>query len=275
MHIQPLGAAIGAEVSAMDAGDRIASEDAQALRDALARYALLVFREQQMTEEAQLRFTRVFGEPEVHVRAQSGSHLPGIFIVSNIVENGKSIGALGHEEVGFHSDLAYLDKPGSISTLYAVEVPDAGGDTSWCGASAAAEQLATETKRRLIGERAVHQHVSEELNPASPVTHPVLCKHPVTGRPVLFVTPLFTRSIEGMDATESDALLRELTSHLRQPEFIWTHHWRPGDLVVWDNRASMHSRAAFAGDTRRLMKRTQVFCQQRPIPWTMENEHEN
>ena len=270
MSVRALSENIGAEVTNVDLACPLSSAAASTLRAALFEHGLLVFRDQQLSEAAHVAFTRHFGEPEVHVRAQDGDHTPGIFIVSNIVKGGKAIGALGHGEVGFHSDLAYMARPGSISTLNAIEVPDDGGDTSWCGGYAAYAALSPSLKRAIDGKRAVHQHVSTELNPDEPVDHPLVCKHPETGRPTLFVTPLFAKYVVGMPKDESDGLLAELCNHFVRPEFTWTHRWRPGDLLVWDNRATIHSRSAFAHEQRRLMKRTQVFCTERPRPWSGE-----
>lgn len=257
-------AALGAEVRGLDLSQPLQPSDFATVRAALLEYGVLCFRDQQLSEQAQLDFTSGFGHPEIHRRAQPGDHLPGIFVVSNVVENGQPIGALGNDEIGFHSDLAYLPLPGMFSLLYAVEIPDEGGATSWASGYAAYESLDDATQRRLVGLRAVHRHVSEELNPPEPTQHPVVCTHPETGRQTLFLTPLFSREILGSDEADSTTLLESLLLHATKDQFIYTHHWREGDLVMWDNRCTMHRREAFVANARRVMKRTQIMTTMAP-----------
>ena len=264
MTIVPTGHALGAEIRGLNLAKSLPDDTAAAVRQAFLDHCVLYFRAQTLSEQNQVDFTRNFGNPEVHRRAQSGQHTPGIFIVSNVLENGQPIGALGHGEVGFHSDLAYLEKPGSISMLYASEIPHTGGATQWGSGYAAYAALDDDMKHRLEGIRAIHCHVSEELNPADRVDHPIVRTHPRTGRKALFVTPLFTRSIVGLEPKDSQTLLDTLLEHVTQPRFIWTHQWQQNDLVMWDNRATMHRREPFPEDLRRVMKRTQIFCDERP-----------
>ena len=264
MTVVPSGSALGGQICGLNLAEPLPDDTAAALRQAFVEHCVLYFRAQNLSEQNQLDFTRYFGEPQVHVRAQSEPVTPGIFIVSNVKKNGRPIGALGDGEVKFHSDLAYMPKPGSISMLYAVEIPQSGGATQWSSGYAAYDALDNAMKQRLQGMRAIHQHVSEELNPAEPVDHPIVCTHPQSGRKALFVTPLFTRSIVGLHAQASDELLGTLCAHVTQPRFIWTHQWQQGDLLMWDNRPTMHRREPFPAHQRRLMKRTQIFCDARP-----------
>lgn len=185
--------------------------------------------------------------------------VPEIFVISNVSENGEPIGALGNGELTFHSDLSYLPLPGSLSIVHAVEVPREGGDTQWANAYAAYDALPVELKERVVGLKAVHRHGEEAQNPDVPASHPIVRTHPETKRRAMFVSPQFTRYIESMPRDESDALLNELLRHVTRPEFVWTHKWRPGDLVVWDNRCTMHRREAFNPTERRILKRTQMF----------------
>jgi taurine dioxygenase len=264
MTVVPSGSALGAQICGLNLAEPLPDDTAAALRQAFLEHCVLYFRAQNLTEQNQLDFTRYFGEPQVHVRAQSEAVTPGIFIVSNVKKNGRPIGALGDGEVKFHSDLAYMPKPGSISMLYAIEIPQSGGATQWGSGYAAYDALDNAMKQRLQGMRAIHQHVSEELNPAEPVDHPIVCTHPQSGRKALFITPLFTRSIVGLQAQASDELLGILRAHVTQSRFIWTHQWQQGDLLMWDNRPTMHRREPFPAHLRRLMKRTQIFCDARP-----------
>jgi taurine dioxygenase len=229
------------------------------LRGAFLQHGLLVFPRQSIGEEDQVRFSRYFGEPVPHVREQPDRLVREIFIISNVTKDGQPIGALGNEELEFHSDLSYRDRPGSISMLFAVEVPETGGDTYWANLYQAHDTLEPALRERVSGLRAVHRHPREQQNPPIPASHPVICTHPETGRKVLYVNPQFTRYIEGVDAEESRRLLARLLAHVTDPRWTWRHHWHVGDLLMWDNRCMMHRRDGFDNALRRVMKRTQMF----------------
>jgi len=259
MQIVLTGGALGAEVRGLDLRHPLSAEMVSRLRAAFLDYCVLLFRDQQIGEEDQVRFSRYFGDPVPHVREQPDRPVKEIFVVSNVEEDGKPLGALGYEEISFHSDLSYLHQPGSISILYAVEVPPSGGETMWVNGYAAYDALAEDLKERVTRLRAVHQHPRPQQNPSVPASHPVIRTHPETGRKVLYVNPQFTKSIEGLSEGESRELLDRLMAHATEPRFIWTHRWRAGDLVMWDNRCTMHRREAFDNRQRRVMKRTQML----------------
>jgi taurine dioxygenase len=259
MEIIGTGGPLGAEIRGVDVATPLAPAIVTALKKAVIDHLVLVFRDQELTEAEQVRFSRHFGEPAPHVRSQPEGSLPEIFVVSNVSENGEPIGALGSGELTFHSDLSYLPRPGAISIVYAVEVPRQGGDTQWANAYAAYDALPRELRKRALTLRAVHRHGEEQQNPEVPAVHPVVRTHPETKRRAMYVSPQFTRSIEGLPREESDALLDALLRHVTKPEFVWTHKWRPGDVVVWDNRCTMHRREPFDASERRILKRTQMF----------------
>ena len=259
VQIIPTGGALGAEVWGLDLRYPLSAEIVSDLRAAFLDRCVLLFRDQQISEEDQVRFSRYFGHPVPHVREQPDRPIKEIFIISNVGENGRPIGALGYEEINFHSDLSYLHKPGSISILYAVEVPATGGDTMWANCYAAYEALDEGLKKQAAGLKAVHRHPRPQQNPLAPASHAVIRTHPETGRKVLYVNPDFTKYIEGVSEEESRELLDRLLAHATQPRFIWTHRWRVGDLVMWDNRCTMHRRESFDNSQRRIMKRTQMF----------------
>tara|TARA_B100000676_G_scaffold265107_1_gene277888 strand:+ start:808 stop:1632 length:825 start_codon:yes stop_codon:yes gene_type:complete len=267
LEIVPSGKTLGAEVCGLDLSRPLTPPLVARLRRALIEYCVLLFRGQELTEPEQVRFTGYFGTPAKHTRLNpAGVKTESeIFVVSNVKENGKVIGSLGHGEIDFHSDLAYMAKPGSISLLYALELPPSGSQTQWASAYAAYENLDARTKERIATLRATHVHPTAELNPPTPVAHPVVRRHPESGRLGLFVTPYMTRSIVGMRGDEGDALLSELLAQVVKPEFVWTHEWSPGDVVMWDNRATSHRRRAFPESERRIMKRTQVFGDEIPV----------
>lgn len=261
MQIVPTGGALGAEIRGVDVAVPLEPECVAALKDAVLEHLLIFFRDQHLTDEGQVRFSRYFGEPEAHVRErpEGDSSLREIFVVSNVSEKGKPLGALGNGELTFHSDLSYLPRPGSLSIVYAVEVPLTGGDTQWANAYAAYEALSPDLRARVLGLEAVHRHGEDAQNPEVPARHPIVRTHPETKRRATYVSPQFTRYIEGLPREESDALLEQLLSHVTRPEFVWTHKWRRGDVVVWDNRCTMHRREPFLASERRILKRTQMF----------------
>ena len=259
MQIIPSNGALGAEIRGVDVSQPLDENAVQTIRQALLDYCVVYFRDQVLTDADQIRFTNYFGRAIEHVRKQRDREYKEIFIVSNIEEKGEPIGALGDGEIGFHSDLSYLKRPGTISVLYALEIPSTGGNTHWCNCYAAYEALDEDTKKRLTGLRAVHRHYVEEQNPPERVDHPVVRTHPETGRQSLYVGPHLTKYILDIPADESRALLNTLFEHAARPVFIWTHTWRVGDFVMWDNRPTMHRREPFPPSERRLMKRTQVF----------------
>ncbi len=260
IQIIPSGSALGAEVLRLDLRQPLSSECVKVLHDAFLQHGVLLFRDQEISETDQVRFSRYFGTPRPHVREQPDRPVEEIFVVSNVEEDGKPIGALGYDELKFHSDLSYMQEPGSISILYAVEVTQTGGDTMWANGYAAYEALDEPMKKRIAGLKAIHRHPREQQNPAVPASHPLVRPHPETGRPVLYVSPDFIRYVEGLSPPESAELLDRLIAHATQPRFVWKHHWRIGDLMMWDNRCTMHRRESFDGRQRRIMKRTQLFA---------------
>jgi taurine dioxygenase len=265
IEIVPSGGPLAAEIRGLDLRCPLPAVSAEVVRQALWDHCVIYLRGQQITEEQQVDFTRIFGTPVEHVRRQAERRVKEIFIISNVKENGEMIGALGNDEISFHSDLSYMPKPGTISMLYAVEVPANGGNTQWANCYAAYETLDEELKRRITGLRATHRHYLEEQNPRELADHPLVRTHPHTGRKSLFVSPHFTRQILGMSEAESHELLQKLFAHVVQPRFVWTHRWRVGDLLVWDNRPTMHRRESFPPDQRRIMKRTQIFGDEIPV----------
>ena len=258
-EIHVTGGPLGAWVTNIDLSKPLALPVVTALKQALLKHLVLFFREQYLTEEQQVDFTRNFGVPDVHVRPQPERSVKEIFIVSNVTAQGMPIGALGNGELTFHSDLSYLPNPGTISIVHAIEIPPAGGDTQWANCYAAYENLSKNLLSRIQGRRALHRHGEEAQNPAKWVWQPIIRVHPETGRQATYVSPQFTRAIEGLLQEDSQELLGALLTHVTDPRFIWTHHWWPGDVVVWDNRCTMHRREPFDNRHRRILRRTQIF----------------
>jgi taurine dioxygenase len=259
MQVIPTGGPLGAEIQGIDLTHPLPEDTIQVLRQALLAHSVLLFRGQQISDEDQVRFTNYFGQAVEHVRKQLPRPVKEIFFVSNVEKDGQPIGALGNDEIPFHSDLSYLRQPGTLSIIYAVELPSTGGATRWCNCYAAYEGLDSNLKAQLKGLRAVHRHHVESQNPPELIDHPVVCTHPETGRKALYVGPHLTRYIAGFSESESRELLGTLFDHMSQERFVWTHDWEIGDLVIWDNRCTMHRREGFPSTERRIMKRTQIF----------------
>ena len=258
MQVNRLSDALGAEVVGIDVGEP-ASYDFQTVWRAYLDHQVLVFRDQHLAPEAQIAFSRRFGELEVHL---SADHLhpdhPEILLVSTKKENGRHIGAVSAGDY-WHSDLSCQARPTNHSLLYALEMPAIGGDTEWANMYAAYEALPAETRRRLEGLRAIHTF-NRMRNPRVAVpavhagdakmrygdrappdaVHPIVRTHPDTGRKALYVSPRFTIGIAGLADDDAQPLLDELFAHQIRRDFIYHHEWAVGDLVLWDNRCTIH-----------------------------------
>lgn len=274
-EVRPFPAPVGAEVVGLDISKPINTEDFTRLHKAHLDHHVLVFRNQQITPQEHIDFSRRFGPLEIHVlhQFQLKNH-PEILIVSNIKENGEPIG-LGDAGVYWHSDISYKPKPSLGSLLHAQELPSEGGDTLFADQHLAWESLSPELQQRILPLKAEHSYLAkyEELrakNPwrpklsqaqidqVAPAVQPVVRTHPETGRKALFVSEHFTTRIVGLPKEESDALLAELFAHSVKPEFVYRHQWAPHDLVFWDNRSLMHLAAGTPDHLRRRLNRTTI-----------------
>ena len=274
--VRRLSGSLGAEVTGLDLSENGNNEAFSTIHKAFLDHSVLVFRNQSLTPDELVRFSKRFGPLEQHVLTQFAyPGNPDIFIVSNVKEKGKPIGAIRAGQY-WHTDCSYLERPTLASVLYALEVPSYGGDTMSTSMACAYDELSETMKQLLEGLTAVHDYtnaydiffskfpdrpsLSEEQRAAvPPVEHPVVRTHPENGRKVLFVNPGFTRRIAGMTDAESRALLDFLFEHAQQPHFIYRHHWRRGDVVIWDNRATWHLAVAdYDMDERRHMHRTSI-----------------
>ncbi len=273
--VNPLSAVLGAEVLGADLSHPMDDAPFDALRKAwFEANGVLVFRDQNLTPDQHIAFSRRFGPLQAHVL---GAYLlpghPEIFRVSNKVENGEP---LGRAKAGayWHSDLSYMRPAALASLLYGIEIPPVGGDTMFCGLHAVHDALSPRMRDMLEGLRAVHdfsyasrevfksgQATPRQLDATPPVEHPMITTHPETGRKALFISPGFTSHIVDLHPAESRALLDFLFAHMTQPEFIYRHRWSPLDLVMWDNRCTMHYAIAdYDGVGDRYMHRTTVMC---------------
>jgi alpha-ketoglutarate-dependent taurine dioxygenase len=272
--VAPTGGALGAEIRHADLR-AIDDGDFALIRGAWHDHLVAIFRGQELSDEALIAFSRRFGELDWAPVQETGRRFveghPEIYVVSNVVENGVPIGSLGAGEATWHTDMSYLEIPPKASMLYALEVPPAGGDTYFNNMYAAYESLPEQLKRRIEGLSLKHdgtynsggylrQGVRAVDDPkTSPgVYHPLVCTHPETQRRALYLGRRRNAYIGGLELAESEALLDELWSHATRPELAWGHKWRVGDLVLWDNRCTMHRRDSFDAASRRVMHRTQI-----------------
>lgn len=276
--VRKSGAACGAEI-AIDLSQPIGEPTFAELEAAFHDNIVVCFRDQRLTPEQQVAFSRRFGELEVHiVKKYLLPDYPEILLVSNIRnEAGDHIG-LADAGFTWHSDTSYRQQPSRCSLLYAKEVPYrdgvALGDTVFANCIAAYEALPETTKRRLAGLKAIHRYSSRRRVENSPrpkltaaqiaetpdIAHPIVRTHAYTGRKSLYITAGECVGIEGMPEHEALDLITELDAHCVRPEFLYRHKWRVGDLLMWDNTSAMHLAICdYALQERRLMHRTTVI----------------
>jgi len=265
----------GAEVSGVDLARPLDAASANTLRELWQRHSLLLFRDQKLDEAQQVAFSRHFGTLEIHVRREYLSpENPEILYVSNVKKDGRPIGILSDTEVGWHYDQIYLPRPAVGSMLYSVIIPPDRGATSFADMTAAYEALPAATKARLEGRKAVQSYeafnrsysvpTSDEQRKKTPaIEHPLVRTHPTTGRKALYICPGMTIRIAGLPEAESAELLAELFAWAVRPEFVYTHTWRLGDALMWDNACTMHRREPFDTTQQRLMKRTTILADER------------
>jgi len=258
MQINPLSDILGAEIVGIDAGN-LDKGSLKEVHEAFLTYHVLVFRQQELPPEQQIKFARNFGELDIHI--QKDNQFSGheeMQILSNKKVDGKYIGSPSAGEA-WHSDLSYTDIPTLCTMLYAVEIPEIGGDTEWSNMYGAYASLNSDMKQRLAGLHARHTF-NRFRNPRVEVPdvykgkgkeryvdvappdaiHPVVRTHPETGRKALYISERFTIGIEELEEEEGQNLLDELIAHQKKREFIYRHKWCQHDLTIWDNRCLIH-----------------------------------
>jgi alpha-ketoglutarate-dependent taurine dioxygenase len=242
------------------------------LRALYARYGVLVFRRQALSEAELAAVCALFGQLERTVRSDWASpSVPEVTVLSNLKDGlGRPIGGLGDGELQWHSDQSYMVAPATGAALYALELPPEGGETFWVDLRAAYAALPRQLRAKITGKRGifdytkrlagygreVDQQISEEAKRQTPpVTHALVRGHPETGDRSLYLDSTTTVGIDYMDTASGLALLDEVYESATRDEFVYAHHWKVGDLVVWDNGFTMHRRTPFDPAARRLMKR--------------------
>ncbi|MBV9829215.1 MAG: TauD/TfdA family dioxygenase [Alphaproteobacteria bacterium] len=278
--VQPQGKLIGAEISQIDLTQPLPDSVFDAVSETFDQYSVVVFRDQDLTGEQRIAFSKRFGPLQINVRSEfNNPRHPEIYTVSNILKDGKPIGS---QDAGryWHSDLCYLEKPTKASMLYAIEVPRREGaslgDTVFASARAAYDDLPQDMKQRLEGLRAVNSYnamfdrkaaqfgvrpkLNDEAKSKYPkdAIHPVIRTHPNTGEKCIYVCEGYTTQILDIPEAESRELLEFLFAHVTQPKYQYRHSWRKADLLMWDNCAVQHLASFDYAPLHRHMERTTV-----------------
>lgn len=263
---RPLCGALGAEITGIDLSAPLDDETFNRLRQAYLDHLVLLFRDQSLTPERQVAFTRRFGPVEEHpLRSRRGVEgFPEILVLEN------RPGQPGARNDFWHSDISFAERPPLGSVLRAIEVPEGYGDTMFCNMYSAFEDLSPGLRNMLDGMRAEHSGAplarrnNAGESDARPITevppaalHPVVRTHPESGRRALYINEYFTQNFEDMTVAESRPLIEYLCAHASRPENVYRHRWRAGDVLMWDNRCAMHYAVRDYDESMpRLMHRT-------------------
>ena len=274
MRTRPLSAAGGAEIADVDLSETLGKDDIAEIIRAFHDFGVIVFRSQDLSDQDQLRFceqmggTATRGRPFEQRRSDGDSHYGGaVHMVTNVTNDGTPLGSFGDGEVWFHHDGSFKEIPYAATVLYAIEVTSSGGETLFANMYAAYDRLSPAMKNRLEGLRALNIYdyartgrvdLDRDISKINHWTHPLVIRHPDTRRKALFISPLMTARVEGLDPEESDALLAELFRYVDDEDVKFEHSWRAGDLVMLDNRCITHARRDFPGGERRTLRRTMV-----------------
>lgn len=273
IEVLPTGKYLGAEVRCGDVRNLDAAGVA-AIRKASADHLVIVIRDQNLSDPELIEFGGRFGTLDCAPLAKTGKEKarthPEIVVVSNVLENGQAIGVLRDAEVIWHSDNSYRENPLAYSALYSLEIPPSGGNTGFANMYYALEMLDPALRAKIEGRSIKHDmtynsagDLREGFKPVSDVRdapgplHPIVRTHPDTGCDALYLGRRPNAYIDGLSVEESEALLEALWAHATRPEYTWHHVWRPGDILMWDNRCVMHRRDPFDGGYNRVMHRVQ------------------
>jgi taurine dioxygenase len=266
---------IGAEVRGVDLSRPLDADTLRQVKDAWHEHAMLVFRDQNLTEDDQRRFASYFGPVAKRVPPPASSPKRNdvvawddmMMITDHVDANGKPVGSLGHGEMWFHSDKCYHRRPHRATFLYGIEIPSEGGDTRFSSMYAAYERMPEDLKRRLEGVTVMQGYqyghgnridLNIDLASIHHCSQPLIITNPGSGRKGLYAASVNTMWIEGMDRAESEALLRQCFDIVEDDAIIYDHKWRVGDLIMWDNLACLHARTDWPQEQKRMLRRCTV-----------------
>lgn len=287
IHVIPSGGPLGAELRGLDLSKQLPDAVFASIQAAWREHLVLLFRGQSLSDRKLIAFSRHFGELDLCPPNDLGrthiEEMPEIVVISNVSEGGRKIGSLGSYESIWHTDMSYRDVPPRASLLHSLEVPPTGGDTQFSNMYLALKRMPAELRSAIEGVVLVHDStydsagslrkgMPEVTDPsqAPGARHPIIRVHPDTGREALYLGRRRNAYVIGLPVADSERLLDRVWAHAMLPEFVWTHRWQVGDLLIWDNRCTMHRRDAFNDASRRIMHRTQVTGEPVAAPkgWT-------
>lgn len=279
--VKPIHPRFGAEIMGANLARPTQAQIVE-IQEAWAAYSVLVFRNQSLGPGDLVEFSKHFGELDPPPVNEDGKtfveDFPDIYVVSNVLgEDGKPIGSLGAGEATWHTDMSYLQEPPDASMLYSIEIPKQGGDTWFCSMEGALQDMPKALLSQLRSLRIKHdgtynsggylrQGLKDSNDPVNSVgtPHPAVCAHPVTGRPYLYLGRRRNAYVMDHALEDSEKLLDALWSYPVQAHNVYRHQWQLGDLVMWDNRTTMHRRDSFDASARRIMHRTQIKGSHQP-----------
>lgn len=268
----------GAEILGVDLTQPVSKEDVAEIYNVFVNRTMIVFRGQELEQEDLVRATQVFGDPgeydrpkEFHTEGQKRQH-SNVMLITNIREDGKPIGALPDGEMWFHHDTIHREVPHRATLLYSVEIPTHGGETLFANLFAAYDALPQDLKSALDGRLAGHSfnYGSQKKGDPNAVAarsqsvHPAIRTHEDNGQKAIYVDRLMTTHLVDVPEDESDEILARVFDHIEKPEFVYEHVWKKGDLIMWDNRSSIHARKDFPDNQVRLMWRTTLAGSVKP-----------
>jgi taurine dioxygenase len=272
VDIRPVAGALGAEILGVDLAAGLASAQAQQIHEAFVEHHVLFFRDQELTPEQQVKFTELFGEPDIYPFIAGMPDAPEVIEIVKTESDAVNFGG------SWHSDTSYMPEPALGTVLYAVEVPNAGGDTLFANTAAAYDALSCGMQRVVSGLVGVNSsdngyggsraRAMDKLNAMKGAynvesasyesEHPIVRTHPETGRKSLYIGRGHTARFKNMTAQESEPLISWLTRHISQPEFTCRFRWQPGSIAVWDNRSTQHYALNDYAGKRRHMRRVTI-----------------
>ena len=274
MEITPISPAGGAIITGIDLSRTLPADTAVGLKNAFLEYGVLAIRGQDIIDQDQFRFCEVMGglatrgKPLDQREADGDAAYDGaVHLVTNLTEDGIPLGSFGDGEVWFHHDGSFKEIPYAATVLYGMAVTSVGGETVFANMYMAYDRLSDDLKSRIndlmglnIYDYAARGRVDldQDISDINHWVHPLVIRHPDTGRKALYVSPLITARVEGLPQDESDALLEDLFAYQNDDEIIFEHKWEVGDLVMMDNRSITHARKDFPAGEPRMLRRTMV-----------------
>lgn len=286
LTVTPRHPALGAEVRGIDMRKPMDPATARAVRDAWTRHLVLIFPDQPITDQEHVAFTRHFGEPEIF--HQTSLHLRSddvkeIFLVSNVDARNRIVmpSDPGQKQLNssrqWHTDSSYKTLPSIGSLLHGIEISRTGGITQFINMYMVYDELPEPLRRQVEGRKARHDFAmlsrltgapapsGAERAAVPPVWHPMVRRHPESGRKSLFISSIYNDMVEGISEDESRRLIEDLSAFAAQPKYMYRHVWEPHDVLMWDNRCTVHAVTPYDPHERRVMHRTTIVGNEPPI----------